>query len=233
MSWYLTKGWVDQDDGIDEVLIHYTFSPSVPSRPGTGSTSAGSWWTSGGSPRGRTKVLGMPTAIWDGGAWVPEYAFHYAFEVVQHGGRWSTELFTEEIASRELEFYDEGGYLTNLCVHWSVDSWEAPVYTPMEDPRFPAESEFASVRYYDYQDKPRFHEAKFHILSEIPGPAPVAWAGSGGRAGRGSCSSTTSGARGRSTNGASTTSGRTDPRPHAARPGSTRCSVDAASEAAS
>ena len=175
MSWYLTKGWADEDDGIDEVLIHYTFSPLGSEPPWDRIHECRQLVDVGGSPRGRKKVLGMPTAIWDGGAWAPEFAFHYAFEVVQHGGRWSTELFTEEIASRELEFYDEDGYLTNLCVHWSVDSWEAPVYTPMEDPRFPAESEFASVRYYDYQDKPRFHEAKFHILGEIP--APHRWRG--------------------------------------------------------
>jgi hypothetical protein len=40
----------------------------------------------------------------------------------------------------------------------------------MEDPRFPADSEFASIRYYGYWDKPRFHHAKAKMLEALPLP---------------------------------------------------------------
>lgn len=171
MGWYLTKGWYDQGDGIDAVLIHYTWSPSGHGPDWRRVHECRALLDVGGSPRGRKKVLSMPTAWDDGhGGRSHEYALHYYFEVFQHGGQWSSELFSEQIASRELEFYDESGYITNLCIHWSVDSWEAPVYSPMEEPRFPHDSEFASIRYYAYQDKPRYHEAKYHMLAQIPPP---------------------------------------------------------------
>lgn len=172
MGWYLTKGWYDQDEGIDAVLIHYTWSPYGQGPDWGVRHECRSLVDVGGDPRGRRKVLTMPTAVWNEGAgrWDHDFLLHYYFEVSQHGGRWGTELFSEEIVSQELEFYDADGMITNLCIHWSVDSWEAPVYSPMEEPRFPHDSEFASVRYYAYQDKPRFHEAKFHMLAQIPSP---------------------------------------------------------------
>ncbi len=40
----------------------------------------------------------------------------------------------------------------------------------MEDPRFPEDSEFASIRYYAYWDKPRFHHVKAEMLAQIPLP---------------------------------------------------------------
>ena len=34
----------------------------------------------------------------------------------------------------------------------------------MEEPRIPADSEFAATSYYSYQDKDRFHHEKYHML---------------------------------------------------------------------
>ena len=172
MSWYLRKEWVDQEDGIENVILHYTWSPQ------------GGWpdWgrhhqsrvllDAGGYPRRREKVIAMPREIWDDGrgAAHPEYRLHYFFEVFQHGRQWTTDLFTEEIACRDLEYVDHSGWITNICIYWAVDDWRAPIYSPMEDPRFPMESEFTSERYYAYWDKDRYHHAKFHMLGEIPLP---------------------------------------------------------------
>ncbi|MDX1621109.1 MAG: hypothetical protein R3320_08975 [Nitriliruptorales bacterium] len=170
MGWYLAKGWEDQDDGIDMVLVHYSWSP-LGHGPDWGAVHECRVLEDlGGFPRRRRKVLSMPAAVWDGGGWNPEFALHHYFEVFQRGGQWTTQLYTEEIASRELEFYDEPGLITNICIYWGVGDFTAPVYSPMEDPRFPSDSEFTSIRYYDYQDKARYHWAKAQMLSEIPPP---------------------------------------------------------------
>ena len=88
-------------------------------------------------------VLRMPRDVWDiDNGWpTPEYRFHYYFEVFQHGNRWTTDLFSEDIVYRDLEYVDNTGWVTNICIYWSVGDWTAPVYSPMEDPRFPTDSE--------------------------------------------------------------------------------------------
>jgi hypothetical protein len=172
VSWYLPKEWVDHEDGIEGVLIHYTFSPS------------GGWpdWDAqhnsrvltdlGGFPRRRGKVLSMPRRVWDGvlGGPNPEFRLHYYFEVFQSGSAWTTDLVSEDILSREFDYVDHEGWITNICVYWGVHDWTAPVYSTMEDPRFPADSDFTSDRYYSYWDKDRFHYEKWRMLNEIPTP---------------------------------------------------------------
>jgi hypothetical protein len=171
LSWYLQKEWVDQDDGIDMVLIHYTWTP-FGRDPDWNMHEWRPLGDGGGYPRRRTKVLTLPREVWDDswGGPAREYAFHHYFEVFQSGHRWTTDTFTEEIVCRDLEFVDEQGLITNICIHWAVDDWTAPVFSPMEDPRFPGDSEFTSVRYYGYQDKARYHEAKFWMLDQLPLP---------------------------------------------------------------
>jgi hypothetical protein len=174
MTWYLTKTWTDPDDDVDAVQIHYMWTPV-----GDGAFFDGThevrWMTdAGGEPRRRTKVLSMPRAIWNRGGWNDDgYALHHYFEVFGRHGRWTSDTFTEEIVVRDLEFVDDYGGITNICIHWAVGDWQAPAFSPMEDPRFPAESEFASVRYYGYQDKDRYHWAKAHAAGDRSA-APVA-----------------------------------------------------------
>lgn len=169
MSWYLRKEWVDQDSGIEGVVIHYTWSPRGQGADfGRFHDSRPLQQADDGK---RMKVLAMPRQVWvDGDGWSDEYTFHYLFEVFQDGRSWTTELFSEEIESRELEYVDHDGAITNICLHWAVGDWMAPVYSPMEDPRFPADSEFASIRYYGYWDKPRYHHAKASMMDQIPLP---------------------------------------------------------------
>lgn len=175
MSWYLPKEWNDQDEGIDAVLLHYTFTPTGWG-PDWGTHHE--WRPLGDHGNGhRRKVITMPAEVFDPnyGSWNEQYLFHYYFEVFAQSGRWSTELFTEEIACHHLEFIDEPGAITNICIYWAVTDWEAPVYSPMDDHRFPSDSEYTSIRYYGYQDKARFHHAKYHMLLELQ--RPLRWQG--------------------------------------------------------
>jgi hypothetical protein len=141
VSWYYPKGWTDQEDGIEQVLIHYVCTPP-------GQWPDWSWGHEsrvledrGGFPRTRLKVLRMPREVWDmDNGWnAPEYRFHYFFEVFQDGHRWTTDRFTEDIVYRDLEYVDDHAWTTNICIYWSVGDWAAPVYSPMEDPRFPGQ----------------------------------------------------------------------------------------------
>lgn len=167
MTWYLKKTFDDPDDSVDAVQIHYMWTP-LGHGPYWDGNHAVRWMHGKGH---REKILSMPTAVWQDGGWNADgFALHHYFEVFGRHGRWSTDTFTEDIVSRELEFYDEYGGITNICIHWAVGDWEAPAFSPMEDPRFPADSEFASVRYYAYQDKDRYHATKAHMLQQIELP---------------------------------------------------------------
>jgi hypothetical protein len=171
MTWYLTKTWTDPDGEVDAVQIHYMWTPvgDGPFFDGTHQTRWLADW--GGLPRRRGKVLSLPRSIWTGGRWSDDgFALHHYFEVHGRHGRWTTDTVTEEIVTRDLEFVDHQGAITNICIHWAVDNWMAPTYSPMEDDRFPADGEFASVHYYGYEDKPRFHRTKAEMLYQIPLP---------------------------------------------------------------
>lgn len=171
MTWYLTKTWVDPDDSVDAVAIHYMWTP-VGDGPYFDGTHAVRWLVDcGGQPRRRVKVLSMPRSIRTPGGWSDDgFALHHYFEVHGRHGRWTTDTFTEEIVARDLEFVDDHGVITNICIHWAVDTWLAPAYSPMEDPRFPDDSEFASLHYYGYEDRPRFHRMKAEMLGQIALP---------------------------------------------------------------
>jgi hypothetical protein len=176
MSWYLRKEWVDQEDGIESVLLHYTCTPLDAWPDWERFRNTRVLVDQGGFPRRHEKVISMPESVYDEArGWHPEYRLHHYFEVFQHGRQWSTDLFTEEIACRDLEFTDDAGLVTNICIYWSVGDWGAPVYSPMEDPRFPADSEFTAKRYYNYWDRDRYHASKFHMLQAIP--LPHRWQG--------------------------------------------------------
>ena len=172
MSWYLRKDWEDTDDGIDAVVIHYATTPRGEGPDWGRDHQWRPLQDHGGFPRRRSKVLSLPTSVWSNyhGGWDVEFLLHYYFEVYRGGGQWSTQTYTEEIVSKQLEFVDEPGWITNICIYWAVGTWEAPTYTPMEDYRFPQDSEFGSLRYYGYQDKARFHYSKTLMLDRIERP---------------------------------------------------------------
>jgi hypothetical protein len=169
VSWYYPKGWTDAEDGIEQVLIHYVCTPPTQWPDWSWGHETRVLQDLGGYPRQRLKVLRMPREIWDmDNGWpTPEYRFHYYFEVFQHGGQWTTDLFSEDIVYRDLEYVDNDGWVTNICIYWALGDWRAPVYSPMEEPRIPPDSEFQSTRYYAYRDKDRFHYEKYHMLRAL------------------------------------------------------------------
>lgn len=171
MTWYLTKDWVDPDDGVEAVQIHYMWTPATEG-PYFDGTHQVRWLNDlGGHPRRRAKVLPMPREIWKDGGWNDDgFALHHHFEVFGPHGQWTTDTFTEEIVARDLEFVDDHGTITNICIYWAVGDWTAPTYSPMEDPRFAFESDFTSVRYYGYEDKARYNATKAEMLGQIDLP---------------------------------------------------------------
>jgi hypothetical protein len=174
VSWYLQKTWVDQEEGIDGVIIHYWCSALDRPPDFTAHHESRVLHDWGGGRR--AKVLKLPRQIWDEEwGWSVEYAFHHQFEVVQGENRWSTAVVSEAITSKELEYVDNTGFITNICVHWAVNDWTAPAYSPMEDERFPDDSEFSSLRYYGYQNKGQFHYAKAAMLNQLS--LPHRWLG--------------------------------------------------------
>lgn len=124
----------------------------------------------------RKKVLKLPQSIWDEAqrVWTSHYLLHHYFEVFQAGRRWTTDLFTEEIVSREVEYIDWEGAMHALCAYWSVYDWDAPQFSPMEEPRFierfGPDNEFRSHKLYAYKDRPRFYREKWRMINEIPKP---------------------------------------------------------------
>jgi hypothetical protein len=123
----------------------------------------------------------MPRGVHDehGGGLSLEYRLHYFFEVWQDGRNWHTDLESQDIVYRDMEYVDNEGWVTHLCVYWSVYDWQAPVYSPMEDPRFPADSEFTSERYYAYSGTCTRRRRPSRPGSGPRGrPAPVAATGS-------------------------------------------------------
>ncbi len=194
---------MDQEEGIEGVNIHYTWTPlGVPpdwerhreTRPmplnsnileGLGAPTAGF-----GDPTRifreqsryfrpanvRSKVLKLPRAVLDPetDGWVHAYHLHHYFEVFQKGRRFSTKLFTEPIASKELVYEDRHGRCMAVCAYYSVYDWDCPVYISAEDPRFieiyGEDDEFRSHKLYHYADKERFYREKYNMMRAIPLP---------------------------------------------------------------
>ena len=63
MSWYYPKGWTDEQDGIDQVLIHYSCTPPGQWPDWSWSHDARVLQDFGGFPRQRLKVLRMPREV--------------------------------------------------------------------------------------------------------------------------------------------------------------------------
>ena len=158
-TWYMKREWLDQEPGIDNVYIHYTWS-SLGNGPdwsqqretrtmeknaiiyeGMGGTvlvdlaQSPKWQRPAKSPENaRVRVLKMPVGLWNPQAnqWSEQYNFHHYYEVHQRGHVWNTDLFTEEIVSHDVEFVDWVGNVVGTCAHWSVFDFDATQYFPSE-----------------------------------------------------------------------------------------------------
>jgi hypothetical protein len=165
MSFYLKKTFVDPQPGIEQVNIHYTWTPlgeqpnwntphETRAMPRGGVLIRGMGGTtldeSGGYVQSasetltlpddgiRRKILRLPKALLDPatGEYTEHYAFHYYFELFRNGQHEQSPLYTEEIVSKEVEYLDFQGTLGMMCLFWSLADWDAPQYQPTEEPNF-------------------------------------------------------------------------------------------------
>ena len=159
--WYLKKMWVDQELGIDAVVIHYTCTPlgwppdwrlpyetrlmekNAKVKQGLGGTTlVGEDQVATlqvterpalAPPNARVKVLRMPGSVWnpETSSFSENYLFHYFFEVWQQGRQWTTPPVTEEIVSKEIEYVD---WLATFpaCVRTGASMTAMPLFTPQQ-----------------------------------------------------------------------------------------------------
>jgi hypothetical protein len=164
--WYLKKTWLDEVPGINEVLIHYSFTPlhrapdwrlphevrrmekNARVKQGLGgvtlsgeesvATAQVSERPVSAPPNARVKVIKMPSSILNpaSGKFDESYMLHYFYDVWTNGTVSSTQLFTEQIVCQEIELTDWHGNVSGVCAHWSVYDGDAFVYSPTETTDF-------------------------------------------------------------------------------------------------
>jgi hypothetical protein len=119
----LTKVWVDPGPGVESMEIRYTWcaSGSEPAWDGTEEAEV-MVAVPGTDPCVRTADLEIPRYV-DG---ADRYQLHYRFGPGGEHVDGYSPVFTEEIVSREVEYVDHAGELTEVRVLWSVGGWTAP-----------------------------------------------------------------------------------------------------------
>jgi hypothetical protein len=124
----------------------------------------------------RRKILRLPNVIVDpeSGLQHEHYAFHHYFEIFHHGQRQYSPLFTEDVVTREIEYIDYVGNVGGLCVYWSIYDWDAPQYSPTEEPNFVAwygeDNPYRSHKLYASPDKDEFQRVRSEMLAALPMP---------------------------------------------------------------
>src|ERR1700730_576026 len=164
--WYLKKTWLDEVPGINDVVIHYTFTPlfhapdwrlphevrrmekNAVVKQGLGgvtlsgedsvATAQVSERPVSAPPNARVKVIKMPSSILNPatGIFDENYLFHYFYDVWSNGAVSSTPVFSEQIVCQEIELTDWHGNVSGVCAHWSVYDGDAFVYSPTETADF-------------------------------------------------------------------------------------------------
>ena len=197
-NWYLKKEYFDTNPDIEDVVIHYVCAangvePDWSQAVGR-SMPAGEILKSGVGevakygpaapsvpqhvhPSLRKKVLKMPNEVWDParGELSGSYTLHYYYEVTLFdGSRQISPVFTDEIATREVVVVDPLGVLGGVCANWSVYDWDAPQFSPTEDPAFiekyGEDHELRQFKFYGVNDKEDFMMAKKAALDTLPLP---------------------------------------------------------------
>lgn len=200
-AFYMKREWLDQDPGIEKVAMHYTWTPpdhepdwsrhretrvmekNAMLKEGMGGTILVELAQTEVKERpakapdnARVRVIKMPTGIWNpiSNAWNEQYLFHHYYEVHQNGKVCNTELFTEEIVSREVEYVDWDGNVVGTCAHWSVFDFDATQYCPSEVPefieRFGDDHELRSYKFYNHPDRSSFLRHKAIMVYDLPLP---------------------------------------------------------------
>ena len=122
----LTKVWTDQEPGIQMVEVRYTWSAlgEPATWDGTEETEV-MLVVPNTNPTVRQAVIEPPRYFQDSDS----FLLHHRFMYVQDGRENVSDVFTEEIVSREIEYLDQDGRITEVRLLWGVDSWNAPNWT--------------------------------------------------------------------------------------------------------
>jgi hypothetical protein len=123
----MAKVWVDPSDRVDSVEIRYIWSPlgTAPDFTGGRDEAEVMHVVLGTNPRIRQAIIEIPRYL-DGN---DNYLLHYHFGGGGEHHEGFTQVYTEEIVSREVEYIDHDGSLTEVRVLWSVGGWAAPNWT--------------------------------------------------------------------------------------------------------
>jgi len=199
MFWYLKKNWNDPVPGIDDVRLHYVWSPrgSAPDWERYGQVRSlntyaerveGKGRVSPHEGRGETrvvralppgmreKIIKIPPGLSNGefGLHDATFLLHHYFEIKQNGSTFYSQTFTEEIVSWEVEYLDWTGSILAVCAHWAIDDMDTLAYTPTEDPRFIEwygnDNAFRSIKVYDCQDLLWWAKGKWSMLQPMSLP---------------------------------------------------------------
>jgi hypothetical protein len=198
MNWYLKKEFFDTADDIESVTIHYTWTPLGQAPDWTAHREsrlmpAGETLKTGVGevakygppaptvaqyvhPQLRKKILKMPNDIWDeaAGIWTGEFNLHYYYEILQAGQRHYSPVYTDEIRNREIVLISPHGLVSGTCVYWSISDWDAPQFSPTEDPQFVAQfgedHPLRQYKFYGTENREAFGVAKKAALDTLPLP---------------------------------------------------------------
>jgi hypothetical protein len=119
----ITKVWVDPSDKVDSVEIRFTWSAigEAPKWQGNDEAEVMSVIPNT-TPRVRQAAIEIPRYL-DG---KDNYLLHYQFGGGGEHHAGFSQIYTEEIVSREIPYVDNDGLVTEVRILWSVGGWNAP-----------------------------------------------------------------------------------------------------------
>jgi len=119
----ITKVWVDPSDKVDSVEIRFTWSAIGEAPKWQGNDEAEVMSVIPNTiPRIRQAAIEIPRYL-DG---KDNYLLHYQFGGGGEHHAGFSQIYTEEIVSREIPYVDNEGLVTEVRILWSVGGWNAP-----------------------------------------------------------------------------------------------------------
>jgi hypothetical protein len=163
----MAKVWVDPNDRVDSVEIRYTWSP----------TGTEPDWTNGkDEAEVMHVVLGTNPKVRQANIEIPRYLegkdnylLHYHFGGGGEHHEGFSERYTEEIVSREVEFVDHEGQVTEVRVLWSVGGWAAPNWTQARLEGLPLQIQ-KDTPGHDAEGEGIADEAIYELVQTVPLP---------------------------------------------------------------
>lgn len=164
---YIKKEWVDCQDEIDSVSINYTFGHvNLPANWDKLQTHVmmPQWGT---TPLKRNWVVRLPTHLENQN----KYLFHYYFQIHYQDNREKiSDMFTELIIPKQVEYIDHSGAYSHIRLHWSIGGWLYPQDTELEVEGIEWGSDF-SVSQSTYRAGDRLYElGRSALINKIPAP---------------------------------------------------------------